>query len=96
MRFGRFELTVPAENVTKWRIEGPWRWVTAIGIRRSIRHADVSFAGSPRGGVRHDFSSPVRWGRISIPAIYAGAGDLEAFAREFTRLGIPVEDARVR
>jgi len=96
VRFGRFELTAPVVNVTKWRIEGPWRWVTAIGIRRSIRHADISFAGSPRGGVRLDLSTPVHWGPLSIPAIYAGVDDLEGFAAELARLGIPGEDARRR
>jgi hypothetical protein len=96
VRFGRFELTAPVASVIRWRIEGPWRWITAIGIRRSIRHADISFAGSPRGGVRLDLSTPVRWGPLSIPAIYAGVDDLEGFAGEFARLGIPGEDVRRR
>jgi len=95
VRFGRFELIAPVASVTRWRIEGPWHWVTAIGIRRSIRHADISFAGSPRGGVRLDLSNPVRWGPLSIPAIYVGVDDLEGFARELTGRGIPGEDARV-
>ena len=96
VRFGRFEFQAPVAGVTRWRIEGPWRWLTAIGIRRSIRHADVSFAGSPRGGVRLDFRAPVRWWRLSIPAVYAGVDDLEGFASECARLGIPGEDARGR
>lgn len=96
VRFGRIEFTVPVANVTRWRIEGPWRWITAIGIRRSIRHGDISFAGSPRGGVRLDFRTPVRWGPLTIPAIYAGVEDLEGFAGELSQLGIPGEDARGR
>jgi hypothetical protein len=96
VHFGRFELAAPVASVTRWRIEGPWHWVTAIGIRLSIRHRDISFAGSPRGGVRLDLGTPVRWGPLSIPAIYAGVDDLEGFAGEFTRRGIPGEDARVR
>ena len=96
VRFGRFELRAPVANVTGWRIEGPWRWITAIGIRLSIRHRDISFAGSPRGGVRLDLVTPVRWGPLSIPAIYAGVEDLEGFADELSQLGIPGEDARVR
>ena len=94
VRFGRFEFTVPVTSVTRWRIEGPWRWITAIGVRMSIRHRDISFAGSPRGGVRLDFGSPVRWGPFAVPAIYAGVQDLEGFAGELSRLGIPGEDAR--
>jgi hypothetical protein len=93
-RFGRFEFRVPVANITRWRIEGPWRWITAIGVRRSIRHADFSFAGSPRGGVRMDFATPVRWSGFSVPAFYVGVEDLEAFAAELSALGIPGMDAR--
>ncbi len=93
-RFGYFELRVPLANIVRWRIEGPWRWITAIGVRRSVRHADVSFAGSPRGGVRLDFRERVRWGPLRIPALYVGVEDLEGFAAELERRGIPGEDAR--
>jgi len=94
VRFGRFSCAAPVSNVTRWRIEGPWRWITAIGLRRSIRHADLSFAGSPRGGVRVDFRTPERWWRLRVPAAYYGVEDLEGFAAELTALGIPGEDAR--
>jgi len=93
-RFGRFEFRVPAANITRWRIEGPWRWITAIGVRRSVRHADFSFAGSPRGGVRMDFATPVRWSGFSVPAFYVGVEDLESFAAELSAMDIPGEDAR--
>jgi len=93
-RFGRFEFRVPVANITRWRIEGPWRWITAIGVRRSIRDADFTFAGSPRGGVRMDFATPVRWSGFSVPAFYVGVEDLEAFTAELSALGIPGEDAR--
>lgn len=93
-RFGRFEFTAPLGNVARWRIEGPWRWITAIGIRRSIRGGDISFAGSPRGGVRLDFQAPVRWGILSIPAAYYGVEDLEGFAAQLEARGIAGEDAR--
>lgn len=93
-RFGWLEFRVPVANVVRWRLEGPWRWITAIGVRYSIRHGDVSFAGSPRGGVRLDFRTPVRWGPLSVPAIYIGAADLPGLAAELTALGIPGEDAR--
>jgi hypothetical protein len=93
-RFGRWQFSVPIANVVRWRIEGPWRPITAIGVRRSVRHGDVSFAGSPRGGVRLDFRTPVRWGLLRVPAFYVGVQDLEGFAAELARLGIPGEDAR--
>ena len=94
VRFGRWELAVPIANVASWRIEGPWRWITAIGLRMSIRHRDISFAGSPRGGVRLDFRAPVRWGLLTVPAAYYGVEDLEGFSAELTALGIRGVDAR--
>jgi hypothetical protein len=94
VRFGWWHFEVPISDIVRWRIEGPWHWITAIGIRRSIRHGDLSFAGSPRGGVRLDFSSPVRWKLLRLPALYVGVDDLEGFAAELTALGIPGMDAR--
>lgn len=94
--FGRVRLQTPIANIATWRIEGPFRWITAIGVRRSIRHGDVSFAGSPHGGVRIDFKEPVRWGFMRVPAIYVGVDDLEGLAAELARRGIAGTDARAR
>ena len=93
-RFGRFHLETPLANLARWRIEGPFRWITAIGVRMSVRHRDLSFAGSPHGGVRMDFRSPLRYGRFSLPALYVGADDLAGFAAALAAFGIPGEDAR--
>ena len=93
-RFGRFHLETPLENIATWRIEGPFLWITAIGVRMSVRHRDISFAGSPHGGVRMDFGVPVRYGRVSVPALYVGADDLEGLAAALTSLGVAGEDAR--
>jgi hypothetical protein len=94
IRFGRAAFGTELANARSWRIEGPWLWVTAIGIRRSFRHGDVSFAGSPHGGVRIDFRRPVRWGPLKVPAVYVGADDLEGLAASLADAGIPGEDAR--
>ena len=94
VEFGRFRFRTPVANVVSWRIEGPWQWITAIGVRRSVRHGDVSFAGSPRGGVRVDFRDRVPWGILRVPAVYLGAEDLEGLAAELARRGIPGVDAR--
>jgi hypothetical protein len=96
IRFGKFRLGTPLSNLASWRIEGPWHWITAIGIRRSVRHADVSFAGSPHGGVRIDFRDQVRWGPLKVPAVYVGADDLEGFAAALAARGIPGLDAQKR
>ncbi|HEY6571576.1 MAG TPA: hypothetical protein VIZ22_14890 [Candidatus Limnocylindrales bacterium] len=93
-RFGRFSFSTPLSNVARYRIEGPWAWITAIGVRRSIRGGDVSFAGSPRGGVRLDVREPVKWTLWHVPAFYVGTEDLEGFAAALSAHGIPGEDAR--
>ena len=50
--------------------------------------------GQPRGGVRLDFRTPVRWRFLDVPAAYYGVEDLDGFAAELATLGIPGEDAR--
>ncbi len=93
-RFGRFEVTTPVANLASWRIEGPWRWITAIGVRRSVRHGDMTFGGSHRGGVRVDFRERPPLGPFRIPALYVTVADLEGLGAALTALGIPGEDAR--
>ncbi|HEY5496039.1 MAG TPA: hypothetical protein VIK16_05220 [Candidatus Limnocylindrales bacterium] len=92
--FGRFRLRTPVANIVSWRIEGPWLWITAIGVRLSIRHRDLTFGGSPRGGVRVDFREPVRMGPIRVPALYVTVEDLEGLAAALEERGIPGKDAR--
>ena len=95
-RFGFGQLRTPLSNIVSWRIEGPWRWITAIGIRRSIRHADFSFAGTHHGGVRLDFRTPVRSMGFSVPALYVAVEDLGGLAAALEARGIPGQDARTR
>ncbi len=94
--FGRTRLRTPIDNVTSWRIEGPWRAITAIGVRRSVRGGDITFGGSARGGVRLDFRQPPRCGPFRPPALYVTVEDLEGFAAALAELGIPGGDARTR
>jgi len=93
-RFGWYSVRLPFDAIESWRIEGPWRWVTAIGVRRSIRHGDVSFAGSPRGGVRLELRRPIRWTIFDVPAFYLGVDDLDGLAAALSERGIPGTDAR--
>jgi hypothetical protein len=95
-RFGFFSVSTAVSNIASWRIEGPWLWITAIGVRTSIRHRDVTFGGSPHGGVRVDFKERVRFGFLRIPALYVTVEDLEGLAAALTARGIPGEDARKR
>ncbi|MEO8207932.1 MAG: hypothetical protein ABI598_02760 [Chloroflexota bacterium] len=94
--FGKYRFQAPLENIVSWRIEGPFRWITAIGIRTSLRHRDMSFAGSPHGGVRMDFRVPIPYGPLRVPAFYVGADDLDGFAAALAALGVPGEDVRQR
>jgi hypothetical protein len=94
VQFGWYHFRTPMANLASWRIEGPFLWITAIGVRMSIRHGDVTFGGSPHGGVRIDFRERVRWGPLRVPAIYVPADDLEGLADELKRRGVNGEDAR--
>jgi len=96
IHFGRVMFRTELANIRRVRIEGPFRWITAIGIRRSLRHGDVSFAGSPHGGVRIDLVRRVRLGPFNVPAVYVGADDLDGFAAALAAAGIPGEDTRRR
>jgi hypothetical protein len=93
-RFGFGHLRTPLSNVVSWRIEGPWSWITAIGIRRSLRHGDVTFGGTHRGGVRMDFREPVQAMGFRVPALYVTVEDPEALTAALSARGIPGEDAR--
>lgn len=95
-RFGWAGATTPLANIERWRIEGPWRWITAIGLRRSVRHADITFGGSPRGGVRLDVRTPIRVGPFRAPALYLTVEDVEGLADALSAHGIPGTDARSR
>ena len=95
-RFGFFRLRTALGNVASWRIEGPWLWITAIGVRRGFRHGDITFGGNHDGGVRIDFREPVRWGPLRVPALYVTVHDMEGLGAARAERGIPGEDARRR
>ena len=94
VRFGWWPFETTMGNAAHWQIEGPWLWITAIGYRMSIRHRDLTFGGSPHGGVRIDFRERVPWLLFRIPAVYVPANDLEALGRALADRGIPGSDAR--
>jgi hypothetical protein len=95
-RFGWSHIETPITNIVSWRIEGPWAWLTAIGVRMSIRHRDLTFGGSPRGGVRVDFKEAPKLGPLHVPALYVTVEDLEGLAAALKERGIPGEDARTK
>jgi hypothetical protein len=93
-RFGNARLTTPTANIASWRIEGPWLWITAIGVRTSLRHRDITFGGSPRGGVRIDFKEGVPFAFFHVPALYVTVEDLNGLAAALVERGIGGQDAR--
>ena len=95
-RFGYFRLTTPLANIGSYRIEGPWLWITSIGVRTGFPHLDVTFGGSPHGGVRLNFRDRVPFGPLRIPALYVTVDDLEGLATALAARGISGEDARKR
>ena len=92
--FGFFRFRTPTSNLASWRIEGPWRWITAIGVRFSVRQHDLTFGGTNRGGVRVDFREPVSQLGVRVPAIYLTVEDIEGFAAALAERGLPGGDAR--
>jgi hypothetical protein len=95
-RFGRAHASTPLSNIAGWRIEGPWLWITAIGVRRSVRHGDITFGGSHHGGVRLDFRDLERVAPFDVPALYVSVDDLEGFAAALKARGIDGVDVRTR
>jgi hypothetical protein len=93
-RFGWFRMSTPISNIRSWRLDGPYRWITAIGVRRGIRAGDITFAGGTEGGVRIDFVERVRWGLLRVPTLYVTVEDQDAFASALTARGIPGTDRR--
>jgi hypothetical protein len=93
-RFGFFGVRTALTNVTSWSIEGPWLWITAIGVRRGVRHGDFTFGGNNTGGVRLNFREPVRIGPFRVPALYVTVADLDALGAALAAHGIPGTDAR--
>ena len=92
--FGFFRFRAPLSNVRGWRIEGPWRWITAVGVRRSVRHGDITFGGNADGGVRIDFRERIAWFILRVPALYVTVEDMQGLAAGLVERGIPGEDVR--
>lgn len=93
-RFGFFRFQTPLTNIARWRLEGPWLWLTAIGVRMGIPHRDITFGGNHHGGVRLDFLEPVRWGPLHVPTLYITVEDMEGLGAALMARGIPGEDGR--
>ena len=67
-----------------------------MGVRRGIIKADLTFGGSPLGGVRVDFRHRrhPKYFFFKPPALYVSVEDLEGFAAALEARDIPGEDKR--
>ncbi|MEO6350801.1 MAG: hypothetical protein ABIP53_09120 [Candidatus Limnocylindrales bacterium] len=93
-QFGFYRMHTPVANIESFRAEGPWLWITAIGVRRGIFRPDISFDGVHTGGVRLNFREPVKWGLFRVPALYVTVADIDGFMAALRARAIPGEDAR--
>ena len=53
--FGFFRAETLLSNISQWDITGPYHWIRAVGVRRTIGTRDLSFGGSAHGGLRLHF-----------------------------------------
>jgi len=93
-RFGFGRLRTPIDNVASWRIEGPWLWITAIGIRRNWLKSDLAFDGVHHGGVRLEFREPARSFGLRVTALYVTVADIDGFTAALRARGIDGSDIR--
>ena len=93
-RFGFGRLRTPIDNLASWRIEGPWLWITAIGIRRNWLKSDLAFDGVHHGGVRLEFREPARSFGLRVTALYVTVADIDGFTAALRARGIDGSDVR--
>ena len=59
VRFGRWGLRTPRDNIAGVEVTGPYRWYRAIGLRLSLADHGVTFGTSAHGGACVRFHEPV-------------------------------------
>ncbi len=93
--FGFFRAETPLANIARWDITGPYNWLRAVGVRRTVGTRDLTFGGSAHGGLCLHFREPVRVG-LSVTDLYLTVDDLEGLGAALAARGIPGEDLRQR
>ena len=59
VRFGRWVLDTPIDNVASVEVTGDYRWFKAIGVRGSLADRGVTFGTNPDSGLCVKFKDPV-------------------------------------
>lgn len=93
-RFGWSAVHVPLGDISAWDISGPWRPITALGVRRSIRGGDLTFGGSAHGGVQVHFRRRPKVLIFRPPSLYLTVDDLIGLGEALTERGIAGKDLR--
>jgi hypothetical protein len=94
-RFGFFTAHVALANVKHWTISGPYRWWRAIGVRRTLGRAELTFGGSAHGGLCLSLREPVRIAGMTVRELYLTVDDLDGLAAVLSARGISGQDLRV-
>ena len=95
--FGPMRLETPLDNVSEYRITGPYHWWKAIGPRGSLADHGFTFGTSARGGVCLCFRSWVerRWVRGGrVESLTVTVEDVEGLGAALEALGIGGRDER--
>jgi hypothetical protein len=96
VHFGWFGATTPLRNIARWEITGPYKFYRAIGVRGTVGKPDLTFGSSTHGGIGLTLHRPIplkpMGGRVR--KIYLTLDQLERFANDLERHGIPGTDVR--
>ena len=93
-RFGWSYVRMPLADISAWDITGPYRWTTALGVRRSIRGGDLTFGGSAHGGVQVHFRARPKVLVFRPPSLYLTVDDLQGLGAALAARGVPGADLR--
>lgn len=93
-RFGWSHVRIPLSTIASWDITGPYRWSTALGVRRSVRGGDITFGGSAHGGVQVHLRQRPAYFFFRPPSFYLTVDDLEGLGEALRARGVPGEDLR--
>ncbi len=95
--FGRLRLETSLDNVTEYRITGPYHWWKAIGPRGSLADHGFTFGTSARGGLCLCFRSWVERGWVRggrVESLTVTVEDLDGLRRSLEERGIRGHDER--
>jgi len=96
IRFGWFRATTPIRNIARWEISGPYKFYRAIGVRGTVGKPELTFGSSTHGGIGLTLHRPIALSPMGgrLRRLYLTLDELELFAADLERHGIPGTDVR--